>query len=582
VPEAQDLTRGAYTLRNDDGDGAVGATVRRDELPVAEVETDITRQDNANENDLVRVDVQNLLGLPRVHLFAFALEAEADRALGTPVNPVDGGRQATAQELSFWSNATKAAPAPALPRPVPQGVTTFWLEGLLGGRYRLVVGVLPGDVEPAQVRYDRKAMTTVPALGCIRQATVTVVVVDIVQEGSRAGTRRTTAFDVLWGGRPYFRAEVWPPGGQFEWAAPYKLGRGPDRQVLGQAVSGEVAFMERDDTEGEPAGQNEDRARGRGRQVRARGTAGSGNKAEIEGGIVVDTPRDGQRPTVNRDTGDRYPHRISVAYTVEGERLVRPEHLEVVLPQLEAAPAAALVAGTRRDVSSAVPYAIVDAFSRRITAATVREYLDFYGAGLKAWEALEMDANTREGGRRNDTVRLTNVGRNLPPLPITTAQRSQARVLANRMTQGSFTDTLTFRTRPGVNDRLADWRAWTRRGTPQAVQQARDEATRRADEYRRAGNDPARLQPLQAADAARTGAFPVFNIRQDVILQIRSGAVRYDVNVLQGNRLILIAPYFFENFADAGRDEPFRFRLQLMPGTVVSALVDANHLRTPP
>jgi hypothetical protein len=579
VPELQDFVHGAYTLRNDDADWSVGASVATDELPVSAVATDVDQAPNPRENDLVRVDAHNLLGLPGTYLFAFPLASEASRDVGAHVNP-GGGRQATAAELGWWRGATKGGADAGLPRPIPQGETTTWVEGLLGGRYRLVLGVVPSGTNPAAVRYDAKTATTTPALGCMRQATVTVVVADIFQGAS---PRRLTAFDVYWGGRPYFDAEVWPPGGQYQWAAPYKLGGGPAHVVPGQAVTGEVAYMDRDATEDEPrtgAGQ-------RGHKVVAQGIAKGADKVRLHGGIRVDRPTavtgQGRRePAVGRDPANRYPDRISLAYTVDGERLVRPEPLEVILPQLHAVPPARLVEGDTRTVDSRVEYAIDDAFQRRIRARSVPAYLELYGSGLKAWEALGTDVGTREAGPRHDDLALVTVGQGLHSLPLGTAQRSQAAVHPDRMTAGGFRDSLHFAARPSQNDRKLDWQAWTGFLGNAAYAAQRQAAADRAQDYRRARGNARSIQRLEAQDAASATRYPLFAIPQDVILQLRSGDDRDDLMVLEGSMLTVYAPRFFEVFPTAARPGPLHFHLRFTPGTVRSELVDANRRRTPP
>ena len=618
IAEGQDFSHGAYTLRNDDGDWTVGASanIQQDALPVATLATDIDRTNNANENDLVKVDVHNLLGHQRIYVFAFPVQVEADRNLNTPVRAANGN-QATNQQLAYWQDAAKARPAANLPLLVPKGTTSFWLEGLLGGRYRIVTGYVPPGINPGQVSYNVQNGLTRPLLGCMRQATVTVPVIDIFQDGTQS-PNRLTAFDVMWGGRPYFMAKLWPPGGKYQWGADYKLGT-TSHTIPGIPIDGTYASMKRDTIENEPsAGATIDGYA----NVKMQGTAGNGNKAEIVGGFQVindnnDTTPNDAVPQANGSARDRYPDRISLAYEVDKEKLVRPEHLQVIIPQLSGPPAAQSVMGNTLSVSSQVQYTIQDAYRRTIRAGSVKEYLDFYGAGLKAWEALGIISTSppppcspipvrqrgvappdlTEGPRRNDLLTLNNVHPNNNSITFGrrnrpgTAQRSQAHVRADRMTAGTFTDTLRFVTRTNRNKRYLDWQHWTGNDTNAEVTRVRTEAQQRMNNYNAAGSNVTALAPLSAADAARTTRHQVLNICQDVILQIRLGDVNQnnrtddhlDLNVLETNNIIIYSPYFFENFNPTNSHmRPFSFHLQFTPGNITSRLVGINHLRIPP
>ena len=59
----------------------------------------------------------------------------------------------------------------------------------------IVIGYVPPGTNPNQVRYDVQNGLTRPLLGCMRQATVTVPVIDIFQDGAQS-PNRLTAFDV--------------------------------------------------------------------------------------------------------------------------------------------------------------------------------------------------------------------------------------------------------------------------------------------------------------------------------------------------------------------------------------------------
>ncbi|MES2147298.1 MAG: CAP domain-containing protein [Pseudomonadota bacterium] len=600
IADATELNPGATTLRNDDSDWHLGREAGTGALPVISLPTDITRMTNADENDLVKVEAVNAAGLPNVYLFAFPTDAEANSDLGTQVQPVAGGRTATPQELGYFTSAAKAAAAPGLPLAVPAAGLSFWTEAKLGGKYRMVIGQLVPGLAAAGVRYNRAKgeayymadKKPMPAFLCEDQATLTAAVVDIFQRGNRSsGPQRLTAFDVYWAGRPHFRAEVWPGGQAYSWGEQYRLGA-TLHAMPGNAVGTMVASMARDaeDVHGDANAKQD------GPTVPAKGKAPGnlGLKGRIEGGFQIDSPQQGNVPTVITAADDRYPDRVSLDYLVNGEHLVRSEYLQVLLPRIRPpAASAAPEAGTINHVESKVNYTIVDAFDRVIKAETIPDYLYFYGAGLKAWEALEGQAGkVVESGPRNrpdpynDYLFITNTGFNPngvqrdPAGPLGTAQRSQMEVLANRMTEGVFKDRLEFNAPTDVNAREALWRAASGRdGATDALRRgplkrARDEATVR-DKSVRDGNSVA------DADRRRIASFTVLSIPQDVILQLRMGTERKDLMVFQGNRLSIFAPYFFEDTQYPGNkdDEVFRYHVEFQPGAPTSQLVGVGHRR---
>ena len=608
VAQDEELTKGAITLRNDDSDRRLGE-LRRTELPVVSLPTDVeSDENNPNENDLVRVDAINQPGLPNVYLFAFPIDAEANRNLGTRVEPGDGRQANQARkppELGYFTTATKGGAAPGLPRLIPQGTTTFWVEAKLGGRYRFVIQDLQAGDVPAKVRYNRKTNKTDAKATCEDQATVTAAVVDIYQERD---SKRLTAFDVYWGGRPHFKAEVWPGGNTYTWGERYRLAAA-ERPMPGTAVDGMVASMDKDD-EDAPGDGN---AKVDGPIAVRTGQAGGAGaaKGKIEnGGFQMDTPpgtAPGDVPAVNRNRGDRYRDRVSLKYQVNGEPLVRAEYLEVILPEV-AAPAAAQVTGSPTGVASQVRYTIVDAFGRPIKARSIPDYLHLYGAGLKAWEALMQGRDTPnliERGRKNDFLQLVNVGvdaqgRPLEPLTFGTAQRSQAQMHENRMTRAEFTDTLALdllgnedEGRPGYDDNHQKylWMAWTGvlRRTPDDGYDS--DATRRAEQERRDEaqdrlRDQQRGRDTAAADAGRIRRQAVLSIPQDVVLQLRVGTQRHDLMVLERNMIALYPPYFFKNFQGYNPRAPrrpsnnvFYYHIDFQPGRVTSRLVISGHQR---
>ncbi len=603
IPEDEELPRGATTLRNDDSDWRLGREGGTGSLPVITLPTDIERRNNPDENDLVKVVGLNPNNLPRVYLFAFPTDAEANRALGTQVQAVGNGRHATAQELGYFNEASKAGAAAGLPRVVTADPVNFWLEGMLGGKYRMVIGKLVDGVNPGDVRYDSKNSSAyankdkgrVPAFVCEDQATVTAAVVDIYQERR---SKRLTGFDVYWGGRPHFRAEVWPGRKTWTWGEPYRLGPAI-RNMPGTAVNdAKVGTMVRD---GEDV-RNDNNASLDGPKVMKTGTAGGGPnaKGQFEGGFQIHSPSENGSPTVNRDAGNRYPERVSLQYEVNDEKLVRAEYLEVILPKVRP-PAASMTIGSVTRVASSVQYAIVDMFDRPITAANINDYVGLYGAGLKAWEALEGQAGrVVEQGPHNDQLVFTNTGVDnrgnaRPPVPLGTAQRGQTAVREDRMTAGTFQDTLVFTAPADADAREAMWKASTGRATQQdldravAEARARDDALNgRPDPNKRYRNAQERQDDIDTrrnavpdTDRARITRSNILSIPQDVILQLRIGSDRKDLMVFEGNRLTVYAPYFFNQNKYLGdKDSPvFRFHLQFEPGSETSRIVPVNHRR---
>ncbi|MEO7654234.1 MAG: CAP domain-containing protein, partial [Sphingomicrobium sp.] len=612
VAEELELVPGATTLRNDDSDWRIGA-VEGDRLPIVTLPTDLTQLRNADENDLVKVDAINPQNLPRVYIFAFPTHVEAGLDLAAPVDPVIGGRHANEQELAFFDSATKAAPEPGLPLVIPRPVLSFWLEAKLGGRYRLVIGKLKDEVQPGDVRYDRETDSAyVKGKGagekpfiCDDQATVTAAVVDIFQKNINDKSKRLTAFDVYWGGRPHFRADVWPGAQNYSWGEKYRLGAA-EQSMPGVAVDNEqVASMVRDKEDVD----RDENARFDGPKVTARGTA-NGNfrtKGRIDGGFQMDAPKRNNVPTVNRAAGDRYPKRVSLEYVVDGKKLVRAEYLEVILPKVHP-PAASMIMGSMTRVASEVHYEIVDVFDRPIIADGLDDYLYLYGAGMKAWEALEGQPDrVIETGPRfepddfNDYLFIINTGLNgrgeqRPPVgPLGTAQRSQTRVREDRMKAGTFQDTLIFTAPPDTDDREALWKAATGRISDQAMARARAEAENRDDalhnrvpegkRYKTAKERRTDLEERRAAvpqaDQARIASSPVLAIPQDVILQLRVGAQRHDLMVFRGNRLSVLAPFFYDDTKFPGdKNQPvFRYHMRFTPGAVTSLIVEDDYDR---
>jgi len=619
IDDALELAPGATTLRNDDSDWRIGREVPPGDLPVINLGTDIGRQRNANENDLVKVDPLNPANLPGVYVFAFPTHSELDRALGIQVKPVNGGRHASPQELAYFAEATKATPAPALPLLVPAGAPSFWVEGMLGGQYRLVIGKLKPGILPGDVRYDRNTGKAYSAkdekkketpFECEDQATLTVAVIDIFQEKR---SKRLTAFDVYWAGRPHFRAEVWPGGQKYSWGEQYRLGAAL-HAMPGKAVdNAKVATMIKDAEDV----KDDANAALDGPTATGKGNAGGnfGQKGKLDnGGFQMDSPQQGKVPTVNRDATDRYRDRVSLEYEVNGEKLVRPEYLEVILPQIRAPAASGPTAGSATGVASNVQYDIVDAFDRKIKAQNTADYVDLFGAGLKAWEALGGQPNrVVERGPNfqpdayNDYLFITAAGvddhgnQRDPIGPLGTAQRSQTNVREDRMKDAHFQDTLVFNAPNDVNAREALWLSATGRegATPeqtrQNIQRAVNEATSRHDalegrpdpnkRYKnaaeRAADIRARRAAVPGADQTRITSSPVLSIPQDVILQLRIGSDRKDVMVFEGNTLSIFAPYFLNDNKYVGEksDAVFRYHIRFAPGHQTSQIVPANHRR---
>ena len=608
IPEAEKLSPGATTLRNDDSDWRLGGQRSVGTLPVTSLPTDLTRGGNPRENDLVKVVGLNPNGLTGVYLFAFPIDAETDISLGTKVKPVTDGEHAEAHELGYFNSATKAGPSDprVLPGLVPR-VTTLWLEAKLGGRYRMVIGKLKDGIAPGDVRYDRSAGAAVikktreDPFVCNDQATVTAAIVDIFQ---KKDSERLTAFEVYWGGRPHFRAEVWPGGNVYRWGAPYKIGA-EERTMPGTAEKGEVAGTKKDREEDASGGHEQID----GTEVEISGNANGGPtvKGRIEGGFLMRKGDDGPVPNTAEN---RYPERVSLGYTVNGEPLVRAEYLEVIMPQVRP-PGPRSVPGSPTGVESEIAYTIVDAFDRPIRAPSVPDYVHLYGASVKAWEALmtrdnPRDAHLQERGRKNDFLELVNVGvtvkgKPLKPIRFGTAQRSQALVRADRMTDAVFTDTLRLDLiGPNPDKPLWDhnnrdylWMAWSGLVRRDANERYDARATRAASDARRAearvrAEKIRKGESVAADDARRSAQGEVLAIPQDVILQIRSGDDRHDWMVFHGNRITLFPPFFFTDPGFPGYDQNnpgsalnkvFYYNIEFTPGSRASQLVDKDHQR---
>lgn len=603
VPKERQFRHGAFTLRNDDADARVGRLAGGGSLPVTTLPTtDLDRQGNALENDLVRVRASNPDGLKNVYLFAFALSAEADTKRATQIRRT--GRpapQANKGQLATWTDAFKGGQGVEFAMPVDASGVDFWVEGRLGGRYVFALGIVPEQARPADVVYlaegDRAVKPVIPAkdgapaleLGCLEQARLTVVVLDIFQRlkdsvrDDSGGERddparvRENAFDVYWGGAPHFRAVVWPAGGRYTWGAPYRQGAAV-KEVPGVALTGQAGAMPPGP---EPSSVPSDRlARGKeigGRKVTASGAVAGGPDAPIkvliEGGLAVHRPTTGFKaapgafdpvggassPVVNRDGDDRYPHRISLAYTLnpgtpDAETLVRAEPLEVILPQLGRVPdpqprvSSQEPESDRYEIASRVNYVIFDAFGRQITADSVAEYLWLYGAGLMAWEALRVEEG--HAVEQGDLIRVARsrkekVAIETSQFRIETAQRSQALLYRDRMVAGTFRDTLYVTLGNDRNRLLEEGLYWKGLDKNQYLEGFLNPWKKK---FSQSKGDPAERARLDALDEASAMNNLLFRIRQDVVLQLRVSNVLHDVRVLRGNEIRVYFPYFLPDF----------------------------------
>ncbi|MEN9316616.1 MAG: hypothetical protein RIS35_3009, partial [Pseudomonadota bacterium] len=608
VPKERQLRHGAFTLRNDDADAPVGALSAGHRLPVTLLpRTDLDIQSNPLENDLVRVRAANPGGLKNVYLFAFTLAAEANRRRNSPVSrTARPAPQANGSQLVTWTDAAKSAEGPVFAMPVDEKGQDFWVEGRLGGRYVLALGVVPEGADPRGFRYrvegSRLAGPAIPAaadkpvveLGCLEQASLTVVVVDIFQQAG--GTVRENAFDVYWSGIPHFRAAVWPGGGRYAWAADYRQGA-ESKPVPGRAYEGLAGGSPPGPAPASDAGIRPDAlATGgsiAGLSVVPAGTVGgradAADKMPVTGGLAVHEPpletipasewfaRE-VSPEINRNAADLYPHRISLAYTLFGgtadeETLVRAEPLEVILPQLMAIPAAQPQVFERPPrkrfgVQSTVRYTISDAFGRRIFAPDVSEYLLLYGAALVAWEALRPEeGHARETG---DAIEVVNLPPAAKPFGIETAQRSQALLFRNRMTEGRFQDTLRISVDGSDDDIQSYWKHWTGKTAREQLDAFRRATVDRSGQYRAAGGNAVEEARLRAQDWQAARANLLFGIRQDVVLQLRTLRALRDVRVLRGNALRVYFPYIPPGMGDPVHDpDPglYGFWLSFTPGT---------------
>lgn len=591
------LGHGAYTLRNDDADYVIGAAPLT--LPIVTVPTDLEQRANANENDLVRVDAINP-GLTDVYLFAFKLKTEADLEIDTPMREANGKQvvpdpklaadKQPPLELLAFNDAHKTTPEAGFPMAIPVGTKTIWIEGVRGGRYRFVLAQVDPGRDRTAVTYNKAVEETTPPFNCRDRAALTVVVVDLFQspaDGQRGKERiRKTAFDVYWGGKPYFQAQVWPGGGTYTWARPYKQGTAV-RTVPGAAITGPVAFMTK--TADDPPKLADLKHDPKTVSASAGVRGNDGGKELFDGGIEAIHPAPGRVPAeYDDDPAHRYPRRISVQYVVEQETLVRAEPLALLLPHVVVTDPAGQTTwtGERADgvlrVRSRVTYSIRDSFDRPILAPTRDAYLRFYGAGMRAWEALGADPDAtrhvHEGTPATDVLRKDGLPKGVT-MSFGTAQRSQAGIELDRMTEATFHDRLEMTLGFDVNLQQEMWQHISGKTKREELERARQDARDREVEYRRA--DDAGKARIRAADAGKVATYPIFSIPQDVILQLRVGAARYDVRALTQNRLEVFAPYYSASFRPGEGAEPlFNMHLRWTPGAdTTPRLVLPDHMR---
>src|SRR5208337_3703306 len=371
----------AYTLRNDGADWVIGNQVRTDTLPVADVDTDLDHDNIDGETGLVRIRVDNRNGSDGEYLFAFTDEAE-DKLNGT-IKPYKNSRRTTPNELQTWIDGRKSGRVSDFPVPIPAAGRQFYVEGRLGGTYRLVAGFLPQGM-------SADAVTTADDLQCSQSVTLKVAIVDIFQESTKKGSVvRERAFDLYWGGHPYFKARIWPVGGQYHWGVPYRRRGGAAVTLAGDGIDGPAASIVRDD---EDARNGDAPPEVRGKAVTRTGSVANATAsvAVIQGGIAVDHPEANgdQVSQVDNNPADRYPRRVTLAYTIDGVTMLRNEPVEVIAPQIQGPtlakqqplPVPAIFKGDEKGTdTSRLEYRITDGFGRSITAPSVEEYVELYG-----------------------------------------------------------------------------------------------------------------------------------------------------------------------------------------------------------
>lgn len=485
VAEAEDGTAGAWTLRNDDMDATTDQIIadrlkHSDDLLRAEGAPDrAVRGAVADEDDLVAIDLHNPSRLSSVYLNIYVIARQAGpRDIRTDSTEVVAND--TDNRLRLWSSPERTGPQ-SLPLQVagPEPIRV-WIEGLSAGRYRLVL-IYKKDGTAAQIAAIKA--TTANPHGPTTPGTVTlkappdchdhvrlsVAVADVFQQ-----SWRQHVFDVLWGGRPVFEARVWPGGGHFGWSSDVP-GRWLDGRVHGQRVASDGS------------------APGNTRRIET-----------IHGAFEPDVQAVGAALVGS----DRYAARLTVSYSVEGQRFARSEPLTLMLPDSVAiTPQGDLaqgfdqdIFGTRYEVAVAADYELSDQHGRRLVGPT--RYERRYGTRLQFYEALGMGLHAVE---RNDEVQMqyqstSNAARNFTVV-IQTKQRRNAIPDSGSQRDGEFTD------------RLAMQFNQTIRGYIQ--------------------------QDIRDGAAAER---PIFAVSQDIMVLLSNGDDVYDVEVARGNILRVLAP----------------------------------------
>lgn len=499
IPEAQEATVGAITLRNNDIDvpqnDIAGRITHRGDLMRVEGIPDSAVAPIANEDDLIRIDLSKAIGVGPVFLNAYAMALES----GDTVPRQTGLRPPLMDDkaLHLWKQRNKAGPI-ALPYQLTKQQESLYIEGHKAGRYRLVLFHYPdGNAQKARrvkaaeqgdphATPARPEVTFEPVLDCYRNVRATVAVCDIFQK------RRHHVFDVLWGGRALIEARMWPPNGDYTWD-----------QLNANAtwINGNL----------------------RGKDVKQRGTVAHNDMTRfvtIGGGFVPDVVPVNQ---LVRGTG-LYDARLRLTYVVENVTFRRDEPLTVMAPhRLDIMPRGfalnEIVRGTDVAFSFQADYDIYEQNGRLLKGPDAAEFTRQYGARLRMYEALGQRHNSQLRGE--DLIWVSPAPTEWDSIRLDTKPRIRAVPLGTSKTtrEGRFRDNFGFNLTPEIRNYF-DGEIQTGRMAPNTL---------------------------------------IFSAQQDIVALLNNDTSEYDVRLARDNVLEVIAP----NLMPGNRRGPLGFRMRL-------------------
>ncbi len=442
IMEEQDSTVGAYTLRNNDIDDLI-TSLNDDRLEDGSDLLKVKGKSDIDingaiekEDDLVKIDLCKDPYLDNVYFNAYAMAYEINN--NVPAQKGFRPFEPAAKEpvkLRLYRNVNRSG-AVKLPYKVNKFCESLYVEGLKGGRYRLVIFHLkdgsPKDVfareigdphkTPAAKDIDLKFKKKID-VPCRDNVRLTVAIVDIKQTTKKQKSSREHVYDIFWKGRPLFAADLWPPKGSYRW--------GQSARLPGSWLKGKL----------------------RGKPVKPEGSA-KGGPAEIvriHGGFE-------HKPKVKvgkevKGSGP-YEHRMHLDYNVESNNLQRKEPVTLMVPHnVKVTPLKRRNGkswsfnqkqwGSTYKVDLKVRYQLFEQLKREMVGPkNVTDYENRYGQRLRMYEALGMGVNAHG---KDDIVRMVyqstlNNARNFT-LPIGTKQRRFAIPKKGKtLSDGNFLD----------------------------------------------------------------------------------------------------------------------------------------------